>query len=55
MARAKLFFPGGFKFNLAFVKNNHNYEKKYFECVLGCRVRNIAGRATTPDTTVYES
>ena len=52
MARAKSFFPGGLKFNLASVKYNHNYEKKYFECVFGCRVRNITGRATTPDTTV---
>ena len=31
MAHAKSFFPGGLKFNVASVKNNHNYEKKYFE------------------------
>ena len=55
MARAKSFFPGGLKFILAFVKNNLNYEKKYFECVFGCRVRNITGRATTSDTTVLFS
>ena len=48
MARAKSFFPGGLKFNLASVKNNHNYEEKYFECVLVCMVRS----ATTPITTV---
>ena len=47
------FLPVGLKFNLASVKNNHNYEKEYFECVLKCMVRNIPGRATTPDTTVY--
>ena len=46
------FFSGGFKFNLASVKNYHNYKNKYFECVFGCMVRNITGRATTPDTTV---
>ena len=46
------FLPGGLKFNLTSVKNNYNYEKKYFECVLGCIVRNITGRATTPDRTV---
>ena len=49
------FFPGGLIFNLASVKNNHSYEKKYFECVFGCRVvrvRNITGRASTLDTTV---
>ena len=52
MAHAKSFFPGGLKFILASVKNNHNYEKKCFDCVFGCRVRNITGRTTTPDTTV---
>ena len=52
MARAKPFFPGEVEFNIASVKNNHNNEKKYFECSLGCMVRNITGRATTPDTTV---
>ena len=41
MTRAKLFFPGGLKFNLASVKNKHNNEKKYFECVFGCIMRNI--------------
>ena len=46
------FLSGGFKFSLASVKNNHNYKDKYFECVFGCMVRNITGRATTPDTTV---
>ena len=54
MARAKSFFSGGLKFNLASVKNNHHYEKKYFECGFGCRVRNITGRATTPDTTLIK-
>ena len=53
MARTKSFFPGGLKFNLASVKNNHHYEKRYFECGFGCRVRNITGRATTSDTTVF--
>ena len=48
----KPFFPGGLKFNVASVKNNDNNENKYFGCVLGCMVRNITGRATTPDTTV---
>ena len=39
------------KFSVASVKNNHNNEKKpYFDCVLGCMVRNITGRTTTPDT-----
>ena len=52
MACAKPFFPGGLKFNVASVKTNHNNEKKYFECVLGCMVRNITGRGTTPDMTV---
>ena len=47
------FFPGGLKFNVASVRNNHKNEKKYFECVLGGMVRNITGRATTPDTTVH--
>ena len=46
------FLSGGFKFNLSSVKNNHNYKNKYFECVFWCMVRNITGRATTPDTTV---
>ena len=53
MARAKSFFPGGLKFSSASVKNNHDYEKKYFECVFGCKVCNITGRATTPDKTVH--
>ena len=30
MARAKSFLPGGLKFILASVKNNHIYEKKVF-------------------------
>ena len=42
MARAKSFFPGGLKFNLAFVKNNHNYEKSVLNVSLD------AGCATSP-------
>ena len=55
MAWAKSFFPGGLKCSFASVKNNYNYEKRYFECVFGCRVHNITGCATTPDTTVHST
>ena len=46
------FFLVVLKFNLASVKNNKNYDKKYFECVFGCRVGNITSHATTLGTTV---
>ena len=53
MARTKSFFLGGLKFNFACVKNNYNYERKYFECVSVCRVCNISGSAKTPDTCIW--
>ena len=55
MARTELCFPGGLKFNLASVKFKHNYEKKYFERVLGHRMRNITSHATIPNMTVCVS
>ena len=42
MSRAKSFFPGGLKFNLDSVKNNHNYEKNILNVSLH------AGCATSP-------
>ena len=47
MARSKLFFPAGLKFNLASINNNHSYEKKSI-----LNVSLDAGCAISPDKTV---
>ena len=53
MSRAKIFyFLGELKFYFVSVKNIYSYDRKYFSCILGYRVRNNNGRATTPDTKV---
>ena len=34
MSHDKLYFPGELKFSFVSIKNNYNYNRKYYKCVL---------------------